>query len=210
MSNPARSTRRERQAQATRRDIIAAARRLFAERGYAATSVAQIAEEAGVAVQTIYDSLGSKRAIALALVDLIDEEGGVLEMIPVIMGEIDPRRLVGHQVHLNRLLNERCDDLLRVLRATAPLEPDVAAVLSEGYGRQRSGAKQVVSRLAAMGALQPDLAPDVAAAYMAVLTSGETYETFTQVYGWSWDECEQRTTATLQRLLLPVSSTDCA
>src|SRR5947209_6961826 len=124
MSVPPRPSRRQRQAEATRQDIIAAARRLIAERGYAATSVAHI-----------------------------DEEGGVREMIPVIMAETDPRRLVGHQVHLTRLLNERCDDLLHVLRATAPLEPDVAAVLTEGYGRHQSGAKHVVTRLDVLGAL---------------------------------------------------------
>jgi AcrR family transcriptional regulator len=210
MSIPPRPSRRERQAQATRQDITAAARRLFVERGYAATSVAQIAEEAGVAVQTIYDSLGSKRAIALTLVDLIDEAGGVQEMVPVIMAETDPRQLVGHQVHLTRLLNERFNDLLRILRSTAPLEPDVAVVLAEGYRRHRSGAEQVVSRLDAMSALRPGLAPDIAAAFMAELTSEETYQALTQVYGWSWEECEQRTTAALQRLLLAGPTTDSA
>src|SRR5438270_10858357 len=115
MSIPTRSTRRERQAQATRRDIITAARRLFAERGYAATSVAQIAHEAGVAVQTIYDSLGSKRAILLAMLDRVDELGGVPELIPRLMSETDPRLLIALTVRLSRTLHERSAELLRVL-----------------------------------------------------------------------------------------------
>ena len=69
--------RREQMAQQTRGDILRAARRLFAERGYAATSINDIAEEAGVAIQTIYARLGSKRGMLLALIDLIDEEAGV-------------------------------------------------------------------------------------------------------------------------------------
>jgi AcrR family transcriptional regulator len=69
--------RREQMAQQTRRDILRAARRLFAERGYAATSINDIAEEAGVAIQTIYARLGSKRGMLLALIDLIDEEAGL-------------------------------------------------------------------------------------------------------------------------------------
>ena len=53
------------------------ARQLFAEHGYANTSVQQIAEESGVAVQTIYSSVGTKAALLLALNGLIDEEAGI-------------------------------------------------------------------------------------------------------------------------------------
>ena len=53
--------RRERMAQQTRGEILTAARRLFAQRGYAATSIGDIANEADVAVQTIYARPGSKR-----------------------------------------------------------------------------------------------------------------------------------------------------
>jgi AcrR family transcriptional regulator len=72
-----RSERRQRQAEATRKDILGAARRRFAEHGYSATSMADIARDAGVAVQTIYASCGSKRELVLALVDTIDEEADV-------------------------------------------------------------------------------------------------------------------------------------
>ena len=70
-------SRRARQAAETRRDILNAARKLFAQKGYAATSVAEIAAAAGASVQTIYDSVGSKAELVSALNDLIDEEGGV-------------------------------------------------------------------------------------------------------------------------------------
>jgi AcrR family transcriptional regulator len=69
--------RRERMAQQTRRDILTTARRLFAERGYGATSINDIAQEADVAIQTIYARRGSKRGMLIALVDLIDEEADV-------------------------------------------------------------------------------------------------------------------------------------
>lgn len=52
-------------------------RRLFAERGYAGTTMAQLAAEAGVAMQTIYTRVGSKPAVVEALVDAIDEEARV-------------------------------------------------------------------------------------------------------------------------------------
>ncbi|MBP2473790.1 AcrR family transcriptional regulator [Crossiella equi] len=58
---------RDRSAGLTRQAILAAAGRLFAERGYARTSVAAIAEAAGVAVNTVYTSVGNKAAVLLAL-----------------------------------------------------------------------------------------------------------------------------------------------
>src|SRR4051794_27158358 len=65
-----RRRRGQRLAQASRRQILGAAHRLFVQQGYVATSVAAIAAEAGVAVQTIYNTVGSKR----------DVLGGVIEL----------------------------------------------------------------------------------------------------------------------------------
>src|SRR3954466_14159089 len=73
---------RERRAQLTRDEILRAARRLFAERGYPRTSVRDVAEAAGVSAQTVYDSIGSKQALVARLQDLIDAEadiGGIAE-----------------------------------------------------------------------------------------------------------------------------------
>src|SRR5580765_4496786 len=76
MSEKPRSLR-ERQAQLTREEILTAARRLFAERGYSRTSVRDIAEAAAVSAQTVYDSIGSKQALVARLNDLIDDEANV-------------------------------------------------------------------------------------------------------------------------------------
>ena len=69
---------RERQAQLTQAEILKAARRLFAERGYTRTSVRDIAEAAAVSAQTVYDSIGSKQALVLRFNDLIDCRGRCL------------------------------------------------------------------------------------------------------------------------------------
>src|SRR6478752_2948115 len=66
-------TRRQRQREATRMEILSAARQLFAERGYGPTSMAAIAESAGSAVQTIYDTVGSKAAVLTALIERIEQ-----------------------------------------------------------------------------------------------------------------------------------------
>ena len=106
------SARRQQQAQATRRDIVRAARELFAERGYSATSMTDIARAAEVAVQTIYASCGSKRELALALVDAIDEEADVAPLSAQLATAQDPRELIALGARLTRQLNERTGDNL--------------------------------------------------------------------------------------------------
>src|SRR5438067_7455786 len=90
-----RPNRQQVAAAATRREILTAARRLFAERGYAGASVADIAEAAGVSVPTIYTSVGTKRAIVLALVGHVGEETGADEAVAQVATENDPARLIG-------------------------------------------------------------------------------------------------------------------
>ena len=109
-----RPNRREVAAAETRREILRAARRLFAERGFASTSVQQIAEESGVAVQTIYSSIGSKAALVLALNDLIDEEAGVAGLAAGL--EMGVNKEAATPVVLNDLLSA-CSELERMLLA---------------------------------------------------------------------------------------------
>ena len=63
------ANRRAVQADATRSDVVAAARELFLARGYVRTSLNAVAAQAGVAVQTIYNSVGNKAAVLAAVLD---------------------------------------------------------------------------------------------------------------------------------------------
>src|SRR6059058_551864 len=94
--------RRERQAQLTRGEILGAARRLFAERGYTRTSVRDIAEAAGVSAQTVYDSIGSKQALVARLNDLIDEEAGIAQIAQAVSQSTDPLQVVATPAKITR------------------------------------------------------------------------------------------------------------
>ena len=76
------STRRQQQAQATRRQIIEAARQLFTERGYTGSTIDAIALQAGVAPETVYAIFGNKRAILARLLEtsLVGDE----EPVPLL------------------------------------------------------------------------------------------------------------------------------
>jgi AcrR family transcriptional regulator len=197
-----RPNRREVAAAETRREILRVARHLFAEHGYANTSVQHIAEESGVAVQTIYSSVGSKAALLLALNDLIDEEAGIGPLAAELGTEKDPAQLIGKAVHLTRQLNERCGDLIWVLLSAEPAEPDVAAAVAEGMRRHEQGATSVGRQLGSLGALAAGMTPERAATVFSMMTSAASWRQLIQVAGWTFDDGESWLTDSIVTLLL--------
>lgn len=190
----------------TRREILRTARQLFAEHGFAGTSVQRIAEEAGVAVQTIYASVGSKSALTLALNDLIEEEVGFPALNAGLAHETDPRRLIAAGVHLTCQLSERCGDILAVMLSAASADPEAAAAAADGMRRHDQGTRLGARRLAELGALAPGITPERAADVLALMASAESWQQLTQRSGWSFDEAEAWITASLIRLLLKPDS----
>jgi AcrR family transcriptional regulator len=81
-----RPTRRERAAEHTREDILVAAARVFARKGYAAAGVQEIAAEAGFAAASLYSYFKGKRAIWDALRDKIIAEFEALMEKPLPAG----------------------------------------------------------------------------------------------------------------------------
>src|SRR5512136_823533 len=75
------STHRQRQAQATRSMIVAAAQALFLEQGYICTTIETIAERAGVATSTVYAIFGSKRGILRAIRDRWHERSNIRQVL---------------------------------------------------------------------------------------------------------------------------------
>lgn len=196
------TSRRERQAAATRQEIGAAARRLFARHGYAGTSMAAIAREAGVSVQTIYDSIGPKAAVVAALNDLIDEEAGVAALAARAPTTDDAVALLDIAVSISHNANERCADIAAVLFSGAAVEPALAAIRDEGRRRHRDGIGRLVGRVADLGALRPGVEAGEAADVVAAMTDPQVARTFVVDYGWTWSRWHEWTLATLVTLLL--------
>ncbi len=161
--------RRAIQAEQTRAVILASARLRFAENGYAATSLKVIAADAGVSVQTLYDSVGSKADLVRALNDLIDEEAAIGEVARDARSQ-DPAIVADIPGRITRRILERCGDIVRSCYDAARAEPELAAVAEEGSRRHRDGTNRVASRLSDLGALPPSVSPDEAARMIAILT----------------------------------------
>jgi len=189
-------------AQQTRRDILGAARRLFAERGYSATSINDIAEEAGVAIQTIYARLGSKRGMLLALIDLIDEEAGVGTLAEEVTSARTPLAALRAGVRLTRSFQERCGDIVEALFTAAGAEPELADAVAEGQRRHREGARVTIDRIQKLDGLRNDVLPERAQALFALSTNHEAWRELTRGYQLGWDAAEDWLVEALSRALL--------
>lgn len=197
--------RREKQAIETRRDILDAALRLFAERGYARTSIADIAAEAGVAVPTVYTSVGAKRVLLRQQLDRIDELAQVGELAASMHKETDPAAVISIAVTITRQIVERSGAIVRVLASAAAVESEMAEAYAAGLAKHRAGAQATVNRLVRLHALRPEVSPDEAAAIMTTLTETTVYETLTRDFGWTFDQCSRWITDTLTAQLLAPS-----
>ena len=199
------SPKRERQARQTREQIVEAARRLFARDGFTKTTVEAIAREAGVSAQTVYASVGSKRAIVLALLDRMEAEGGNEELRRELGSTKDPRRQLRAIVSFNRRLFERGRDVLDVVMATRA-DADVEAFGRAGEARRREGQARWVRAWAEAGVLRPNLDEGEAADVLWALTGPELYWLFAVNGGWAGFRFEQWLFGTLESQLFGETS----
>jgi TetR/AcrR family transcriptional regulator, regulator of autoinduction and epiphytic fitness len=203
------ATRRRAQAEETRRAVEAAARRLFIERGYGGTTMDAIAQEAGTSVETVYAAFRSKRAILTRVMDiavagdeapvaLLDRAG------PVAVREAgDQHEQIGLFAHGIREIMTRAGPIFEVIHSAAPLEPEIAALLSEYLEKRRVGMRFFVEAVASNGPLREGLPPEEAVDVVWTLTSAEVHRLLTGERGWSGKRYERWLAGTLERLLLP-------
>jgi AcrR family transcriptional regulator len=177
------SPKRERQGRQTREQIVEAARLLFARDGYAKTTVEAIAREAGVSAQTVYASVGSKRAIVGALIDRMEIEGGNEELRRMLMSTEDPREQLRAIVRFNRRLFERGRDILKIAMATR-VDAEVESLWQEGEARRREGQARWVRAWVEAGVLRPGLDEGEAADVLWALTGPDVYGLFIVDCNW--------------------------
>ena len=197
------SSLRERHAALTRSVILDVARRQFAERGYAAAAVRPIASEAGISLQTLYSTFGSKQGLLLALVDAVREQTGGAEVRERIPRSDDPLELIALAAGLRRRILELTGDIVVTFREGAAGDPEVAAAYAKGQGRMREGIERICGRLEELGALRPGLSRKKAADQIAALFAAEVYQELTgPLSGWTPDEYEEWLRERLGEMLL--------
>lgn len=191
---------RRRQALETRRSIARAARSLFSERGYAATSIEVVAEEAGVAARTVYAIFGGKKAILAAICEEWLAEAGVMQTVAEGMAEPDVRRRLALVAHSSRRQWESERGVASMLEGAAASDAEVAKMLAGWKADRARSLHAVVEGLE--GELRGGMDSRRAGAIIRALTSAEVYSELVAGEGWTADEYEQWLRALLRSVLL--------
>lgn len=207
-----RGTRRAEQARATRRRIIAAATEQFVAHGYGATLLDQVAEQAGVAIQTVYFHFGNKRTLLKEALDVAavgdDEPVPLMERpwLIQIQQEPDPQRIIELWLASGRTILQRVAPLMRVVRGATGTDPELAAQWHTNQQQTRTANAMLAELLADRGALNPAVTVDQARDIAFVITNVESYLQFSDVCGWTLDQWQERTTTVLTAALLSKGS----
>ncbi len=205
------STRRAAQAKETRRQILEVAYRLFTTRGYAGTTMESLANEAGVAVETVYSAFGTKREVLARLVDrslVGDDEPTHLLDRPgpqSVHADRDQRRQISAFARDMATIMGRVGPLFAVMRAAAPTEPEIAELLKRLLSARREGMAVFVGWVAHNGPLRAGLPTEEAVDTVWTLSSAEVHQLLTRDRGWTAERYAQWLTETLTLLLLPAA-----
>ncbi len=184
MTGGVKSTYRQEQAAATRDRIARAARRLFAEHGYGATSIEAIAEAAGVAVRTVYSAFGTKREVLSLICEIWLAEAGARERAEQVLAEPDARaRLRGAAAWLTNLYATGLDVATMFEGAT-----DESPQTRELLRAKLAGRDQVLDAMvASLGPVLEMPVPQAQAVLRALAAPG-VYRALVVESGWSTEE----------------------
>lgn len=190
----------------TERRIIDSATSLFLTKGYQATSLASVAEEAGVGARTVYVRFGTKAALFNRVVEvaIVGNTAEVAlmdraEMRPALTAATCEERLAAWAA-VTRMVMQRTGALFEVAQQAAAVAPEIAEHYAIGRKQSLTGQRMFWTRMADDELLGPDVDLEWVIDTSAVLGAAETYTFITRLHGWDLDTYEawlHRTTRAL-------------
>lgn len=197
VKRPYDASRRQAQARQLRLDVVAAARALFIERGFAAATVADVAQAASVSAQFIYAAFGGKRGLLAKVVDWTiagDDEPIPIARRPSIAAVQQEPSLAGKcalYARHGRLVAARIAPTLQMLRAAADADAEARAIYQTGEAQRRTGAGLFVANLRGAGQLRAGLSEEQAADAVWALSPDIVWNLLVIQRGWTADQFEQ-------------------
>jgi AcrR family transcriptional regulator len=197
VKRPYDNTRRQAQVRATRLRILDAAKALFIEHGYPATTLEAIAGAADTSPPTLYRLFSSKRALLKAVLDVSfggDDQPiafGERPEVRAARAEPDPVALIRAFARIGCDFMQRSSAIMHVLATAAQVDPDAAQLL-EVIRRQRyAGQSRIVAALSDRGALDPELQFSDAADIVYTVLSPDVHRILTAERGWTPEQYQQ-------------------
>ena len=188
---PYESVRRREQARQTREAILSTTRQLFLSQGFATTTIAAIAEGAGVSVDTIYKGFGGKPGLVHAICQqALAGEGPIPAEVrsdTLQATQRDPGQIIRGWGVLTTEVAPRIAPVLLLVRAAANADPEMACLQSELNTQRLERMTHNALNLEASGALRDDMTVEHAAEIMWTYSSPELYELLVLTRGWPLD-----------------------
>ncbi|MFE1953645.1 TetR/AcrR family transcriptional regulator [Streptomyces sp. NPDC059524] len=211
MDGVKRPDKRAERSRRTREKIVEAARELFVAQGYGATSLQEVADRAGVAVQTVYFVFRNKRTLFKDVVDTSiagDTEPVATmdrEWFRAACAERTAAGQVRAHVHGTRDILGRVAPILPLIAAAVATDPEIAAQWPDGPDPRHTVQYAAAEALVAKPDIRPGLSVETAADLLFGLLSPELYLIFVRDRGWHPDAWEEwaRTTLTSQLCAAP-------
>jgi AcrR family transcriptional regulator len=183
------SSGRQAQARRNQEAILDAAQRQFLQGGYAATTIAAIAAEAGVSVETIYKAFGGKPGLVRAIyqrglegqqpVPAFQRADAIRER------QTDPRTIMRHWGTLTSEVSAVVSPIERLVRAAAASDPDMATLLKAHHDLREARARHHARFLKRRGYLREGVSLAQATDILWTCTSDELYDLLVTQRGWS-------------------------
>jgi AcrR family transcriptional regulator len=196
------TSRRAEYAEATRQAAVDAARRLFRDKGYFATTVNEIAAEARVSPATVYAVNGGKQGLLRTLIDVWSVAPVVAVAEERIRSLDNPVEIVRYTTAVVRGMREDYGDIMRVVIAAAPHDDTAATGLVLGTRRYREGVRVAVQRIAELGGLRDGMDADAALDIMWFYLGYAGFFTLVDDNGWSYAQAEEWLFAAVRQALL--------
>lgn len=194
-------TYRQRQAQGTQQLIVDAARELFLEQGYGATTLEAVSARAGVAVSTVYAVFKNKRGILKSIRESWHLDSGQRDIYQQALQVADARRRLAMFAQATRRQWETGAAMLAIYTSAAAVDADAAAELKQAQDGRRQNVGRVIR--ASYPLLRQNIKEAHAIAVYLALTRPEVYQELVDSAGWTPDAYEAWLTEALQQQLLP-------
>lgn len=207
MSDVKRPSKRAEKAKETRRRILSAALELFVQDGYGATNLQDVADRAGVAVQTIYFVFGNKRTLLKELVDVTiagdDEPVATMDRpwyVDALAADTAEGVLRGYIAGATRVL-ERVAPISKVLDGASASDSEVAALWPHDVDPRYVVQERVAKTLVGKPGSRAEVSAEEAADLLYGLLSPELYLLLVHARGWPRDRWERWAFQTLHAQL---------
>jgi len=187
---PYHSQVRQRQAEETRRRILAAAGELFASRGYAVTTLEAVAEVAEVSSKTIAAVFGSKRALLAEVINPEAFSTPVKLLIEELRATEDPSRRLSLVAQITRQAYEPLASSLELLRTAGAVAPELADLAQQVEARRRRNQARLIASLHEQGVLRSGLSFEEATDVLWALTSYDVYRMLVVEQSWEPERYE--------------------